>query len=180
MGNKRKILILLVLLALIGLAVAFRGHLRVESLLAQMRALGPWRPLAFILLYGIATPLFVPGLPLTLAGGALFGPACGTLYSLVGATGGATLAFFIARPLASDWMERRTKGIAKRLKEGMEHEGWRFVAFTRLVPQPGHHLARRWERGGVWRTTLKMWVFRLLRLAGVSPMRLKRFYGDAR
>jgi uncharacterized membrane protein YdjX (TVP38/TMEM64 family) len=134
MGNKKKILILLVLLALIGLAVAFRGRVRVESLLAQMRALGPWGPLAFILLYGIATPLFVPGLPLTLAGGALFGPACGTLYSLVGATGGATLAFFIARYLASDWMERRTKGIAKRLKEGVEHEGWRFVAFTRLVP----------------------------------------------
>jgi hypothetical protein len=32
----------------------------------------------------------------------------------------------------------------------------------------------------VWRTVLKMWAFRLLFLAGVSPMRLKRFYGDAR
>jgi hypothetical protein len=40
--------------------------------------------------------------------------------------------------------------------------------------------ARRWERDGVWRTILKMWAFRLLFLAGVSPMRLKRFYGDAR
>jgi uncharacterized membrane protein YdjX (TVP38/TMEM64 family) len=132
--NKKKILIVLVLLIFIGLAVAFRGHLRVESLLEQIRALGLWGPLAFILLYCIAPPLFVPGLPLTLAGGALFGPVWGTLYSLVGATCGATLAFYIARYLASDWVERRTKGIVKRLKEGVEQEGWRFVAFTRLVP----------------------------------------------
>ncbi|MGH8069491.1 MAG: TVP38/TMEM64 family protein [Candidatus Entotheonellia bacterium] len=134
MINKKKLLLVVVLLAFIGLAIAFRDHLRVESLLAQMRALGPWGPLAFVLLYGIAPPLFVPGLPLTLAGEVLFRPVWGTLYSLVGATGGATLAFFIARYLASDWVERRTKGIVKRLKEGVEQEGWRFVAFTRLVP----------------------------------------------
>jgi hypothetical protein len=66
MINKKKLLLVVVLLALIGLAIAF-GHPRVESLLAQMRALGPWGPLAFILLYGIAPSLFVPGLPLTLA-----------------------------------------------------------------------------------------------------------------
>lgn len=40
--------------------------------------------------------------------------------------------------------------------------------------------ARRWEKEGVWRTILKMWVLRSLFLMGVSPFRLKRFYGDAR
>lgn len=40
--------------------------------------------------------------------------------------------------------------------------------------------ARRWAQAGVWRTILKMWVFRLLFLAGVSPRRLGRWYGDAR
>lgn len=134
MGATKKILLVAVLLVLIGLALVFRDHIRVDILLAQIRALGPWGPLAFILLYGIAPPLFLPGFPLTLAGGALFGPVWGTLYSLVGATGGATLAFYIARYLASEWVEQRTKGIAKRLKEGVEQEGWRFVAFTRLVP----------------------------------------------
>jgi len=134
MGTTKKTLLVAVLLALMGLAWMFRDQIRVELLLTQIRALGPWGPLAFILLYGIAPPLFVPGFPLTLAGGALFGPVWGTLYSLVGATGGATLAFFIARYLASDWVEERTKGLPKRLKEGVEQEGWRFVAFTRLVP----------------------------------------------
>jgi rSAM/selenodomain-associated transferase 2 len=40
--------------------------------------------------------------------------------------------------------------------------------------------ARRWETEGIWRTTFKMWALKLLYLIGVSPFRLKRYYGDAR
>jgi rSAM/selenodomain-associated transferase 2 len=40
--------------------------------------------------------------------------------------------------------------------------------------------ARRWEAEGVWRTILRMWTLKLLYLAGVSPVTLKRFYADAR
>ena len=78
--------------------------------------------------------LFVPGSVLTVAGGALLGPILGTLWNLVGATLGATLAFVIARYLASDWVAARGGGRLKRLIRGVEEEGWRFVAFVRLVP----------------------------------------------
>ena len=40
--------------------------------------------------------------------------------------------------------------------------------------------ARRWETEGVWRTVIKMWTLKLLYFAGVSPVRLKRFYADTR
>jgi len=40
--------------------------------------------------------------------------------------------------------------------------------------------ARRWEIDGVWRTILRMWILKLLYLAGVSPSRLERFYADTR
>jgi rSAM/selenodomain-associated transferase 2 len=40
--------------------------------------------------------------------------------------------------------------------------------------------ARRWEVEGVWRTIVKMWLLKLLYLAGVPPAMLKRFYADAR
>ena len=40
--------------------------------------------------------------------------------------------------------------------------------------------ARRWEGEGVWRTIIKMWILKLLYFAGVSPVKLKRFYADAR
>ena len=40
--------------------------------------------------------------------------------------------------------------------------------------------ARRWEAEGLWRTIFKMWALKSLYLIGVSPIRLKRYYGDAR
>jgi rSAM/selenodomain-associated transferase 2 len=40
--------------------------------------------------------------------------------------------------------------------------------------------ARRWRKGGIIRTILRMWTIRLLYLAGVSPIRLARMYSDAR
>ncbi len=86
------------------------------------------------LMYAIATVLFLPGSVLTLAGGALFGPVLGTFYNLTGATIGATLAFLVSRYLASDWVAQRTGGRLKQLINGVEGEGWRFVAFVRLVP----------------------------------------------
>lgn len=73
-------------------------------------------------------------LVLGLAGGALFGPLWGSIWNLIGATLGATLAFLAARYVASDWVARRTGGRLKQLIEGVEAEGWRFVAFVRLVP----------------------------------------------
>jgi uncharacterized membrane protein YdjX (TVP38/TMEM64 family)/rhodanese-related sulfurtransferase len=84
--------------------------------------------------YAVAAVLFLPGSVLTLAGGALFGPVLGTFYNLTGATIGATLAFLTARYLASDWVAAKTGGRLKQLINGVEGEGWRFVAFTRLVP----------------------------------------------
>ena len=40
--------------------------------------------------------------------------------------------------------------------------------------------ARRWRKGGIVRTVLRMWTIRLLYLAGVSPMRLARMYSNVR
>ena len=40
--------------------------------------------------------------------------------------------------------------------------------------------ARRWRKGGIMRTVLRMWTIRSLYLAGVSPMRLARMYSDVR
>jgi uncharacterized membrane protein YdjX (TVP38/TMEM64 family) len=118
----------------IVLAVLYRGRLDAAALQQWMEQAGAAAPLLFMLIYAIGAVFFLPGSVLTLAGGALFGPVLGTLYNLTGATIGAMLAFLIARYLASDWAEQKSGGHLKRLKEGVESEGWRFVAFVRLVP----------------------------------------------
>jgi len=126
--------LLLILVAGIAVAVIYRDRFDVAALERWIQDAGIWAPLLFIAVYAVAAVLFLPGTLLTLAGGALFGPVLGTLYNLTGATIGATLAFLIARYLASDWIAERTGGRLKQLINGVEDEGWRFVAFTRLVP----------------------------------------------
>lgn len=126
--------VLLVLAAAIILAVMYRERFDAEALEAWVQGAGAAGPLLFMLIYAVGTVLFLPGSVLTLAGGALFGPVFGTFYNLTGATLGAALAFLVARYLASDWVAEKTGGRLKQLINGVEGEGWRFVAFTRLVP----------------------------------------------
>jgi uncharacterized membrane protein YdjX (TVP38/TMEM64 family) len=126
--------LLLMLGAGIAVAVVYRDRLDVAALERWIQEAGIWGPLLFMAVYAVAAVLFLPGTLLTLAGGALFGPVLGTFYNLTGATIGATLAFLIARYLASDWVADKSGGRLKQLINGVESEGWRFVAFTRLVP----------------------------------------------
>lgn len=125
---------LTLLVAGTAVALAYRDRLDPGVLEAWVSGAGPAAPLLFMLGYALATVFFLPGSALTLAGGALFGPVVGTLFSLTGATVGASVAFLIARYLSSDWVARRTGGRLEQLVEGVEEEGWRFVAFVRLVP----------------------------------------------
>jgi uncharacterized membrane protein YdjX (TVP38/TMEM64 family) len=126
----------LLVLLVVGIALAWlnRDRLTAEAVTAWVERSGLWGPALFIGIYMIAPALFLPGSILTLAGGALFGPFTGALLSLTGATIGATIAFLIARYLAAEWVERRVSGRLQDIKEGVEREGWRFVAFVRLVP----------------------------------------------
>lgn len=96
--------------------------------------LGILAPIAFIVLFALATILFVPGALFALAGGAIFGPIWGTLLNLLGATLGATIAFLVARYIAADWVAAKAGGRLKKIVEGVAAEGWRFVALTRLIP----------------------------------------------
>ena len=127
-------LLSLALVSVIGLAVAVRDRFDVAALQTWVESAGSAAPLAFIALYAAATVLFLPGSVITLAGGVLFGPVWGTLWSLTGATLGAALAFFIARYLGGDWIARRAGPRLSRLNDGVAAEGWRFIAFVRLVP----------------------------------------------
>lgn len=131
---QRRFLVLSILLAGIAAAIVWRDHLSVDALIAWVGQLGWLAPLVFIACYAVSAVFFMPGLLFTLAGGVLFGPLYGTLYNLSGATIGATLAFLTARYLAYEWVAQRAGKRLRQLVTGVEKEGWRFVAFTRLVP----------------------------------------------
>lgn len=103
---------------------------------AWVESLGWLGPLVFILGYAVATVAFIPGSLLTLAAGAIFGLVQGTLYTLVGATLGASAAFLVARYGARGWIERRIAGNARfaAIDRAVGREGFKIVALLRLSP----------------------------------------------
>jgi uncharacterized membrane protein YdjX (TVP38/TMEM64 family) len=128
------ILILIGAITLIRITGATQ-YLEQENLRNLIDEIGLWAPAIYILSYIIAPALFLPGLPITLMGGILFGPFWGVVYSIVGATAGACLAFLIARYVARGWIENKLKSPRwKKLDEGVESQGWKIVALTRLIP----------------------------------------------
>jgi len=98
--------------------------------------LGVWGPVVFILGYAVAAVAFIPGSLLTLAAGIIFGLAKGTVYTLIGATLGASLAFLVARYVARGRIERRIEGNARfaAIDRAVGREGFKIVALLRLSP----------------------------------------------
>lgn len=74
-----RLLALGVLLSAICYVAMNPGFLEPALLERELRRCGQWAPMGFVLIYAVATMLFVPGSILTIAGGALFGPLWGTL-----------------------------------------------------------------------------------------------------
>ena len=133
-NNLWKFLLLVFIVAGMTLVITYRDQLDATAIQNWIEEAGNAAPLLFMFVYIVGTVFFFPGAVLTLLGGALFGPALGTVYNLTAATIGAMLSFLVARYLASDRVEKKTGGKLKQLINGVESEGWRFVAFTRLVP----------------------------------------------
>jgi uncharacterized membrane protein YdjX (TVP38/TMEM64 family) len=137
MNSKKQFLSLaglLLLLSAVGVVFWHRESIDITNILQQISELSPLAWLVFMAFYAIATVLFLPGSVLTLAGGAMFGPVLGTIVNLTGATIGALLAFFISRYLGADWVRNKAGSKLAKILDGVEEEGWRFVAFVRLVP----------------------------------------------
>ena len=108
----------------------------VEKLDAWFRGFGIWAPIIFIGVWIVACVFFLPGLPVTIVGALIFGPIKGTIFSLIGATLGATAAFLVGRYAARDMVEGliEKNRILRKIDEGVEKQGWRMLMITRLVP----------------------------------------------
>lgn len=123
----------------LGLFDMFKGGTlkdKVERMDVLFRGLGAWAPVVFILIWIAACVIMLPGLPIAIAGGLVFGAVWGTVWSTVGANLGACLAFLIgryaARDMVSGWVDRNKA--LKKIDAGVRQQGWRMLMITRLVP----------------------------------------------
>jgi uncharacterized membrane protein YdjX (TVP38/TMEM64 family) len=140
-GSGKSLLRPILLLLIIALAVTIAratgaaAMLEPDALRQLVDRQGSLGPLLFIMLYTVTPVLFLPGLPMAIAAGILFGPFWGVVYAIIGATLGACTSFLVARYLARDWVEKKLTGATwRKLDHQVGEQGWKIVAFTRLIP----------------------------------------------
>lgn len=137
MTSKKRFFFFLLLLIVLVAAIRLLGlhdALDQDRLRSGIDRWGASGPLLYIAIFAIAPVLFLPGLPITVAGGLAFGPLWGTVYASIGSTLGAGLAFLVARYFAREAVSELLGERWKRIDEGVAERGWVFVAITRLIP----------------------------------------------
>jgi uncharacterized membrane protein YdjX (TVP38/TMEM64 family) len=128
-------LLLLVLIITAGW-VTLRGFGEsggVSRLIAMLRYVW-WAPIAFVAGYMIAIAFGFSGLVLTLAGGAIFGFWWGALLNTLGANGGATAAFWLARWLGRDGLQSLLGGRLAGIDRISHQLGFAWLLRLRLIP----------------------------------------------
>jgi uncharacterized membrane protein YdjX (TVP38/TMEM64 family) len=142
--KKKKLLLLILLGVVVGIFFYFdlARHLSLAELKArqsELRSRYEASPLAYLAVYAAVyvavTAASLPGATiLTLAGGGVFGVLAGTAVVSVASTTGATLAFFAARYLLRDPVQRKFGARISRVNEGVRREGAFYLFTLRLVP----------------------------------------------
>ena len=108
----------------------------VPKIKTWVTSFGRIAPLVYIGLYLVSTVFFLPGTPVTVLAGFIFGPLWGVFYASVASIISISVAFLIARYVARDLVEGWVKDNAqfRKIDERVEEQGWRILMFTRLVP----------------------------------------------
>ncbi len=129
------ILIFIITAAIVLLKFTDLGtNLTPDAIRAFVLSFGALSPIVYIAIYTIAPVFMIPGTFISFIAGVGFGGFYGTVYTVIGATFGASLAFLTARYLGREFIEGLLKGRLKIFDEGAEKHGFKAVLFVRLIP----------------------------------------------
>lgn len=140
MNKKRKFITLvfvLILTALLFKLTPLAGFVSKDNILSFLESIKQewWGPVIFILIYSAGCALALPGSLLTLTGGAVFGTLLGTVYNVLAANLGASLAFFAARYLGRDFIQGFLQsGKLADFDRQIKEAGFKTIFRLRLIP----------------------------------------------
>ena len=169
----RRVLMLGIFLLVIGFAYYLANRFGllaivtdVDRLKAWVSGLGYAGPITLILLMALAIVVNpIPSAPIALAAGAIYGHTWGTVYVVTGAASGALVAFWIARGLGYELLQRY---LGKRFELGWlgsQNALTGMVFASRLIPFFSFDLVSY----GAGLTPIKTWRFAVATLAGLIP-----------
>ena len=143
-SDKKRLLLLLVLIALISLWFVFdlgqyftleqakQQQLALQDRIAEQPLLSS---LIYFVVYILVTALSLPGAAImTLLGAALFGFWWSLLLVSFASSIGATLAFLFSRFILRDWVQNKFGGRLAPINAGIEKDGALYLFTIRLIP----------------------------------------------
>ena len=96
-----------------------------------------WGPLIYILAYAIRPLILFPSTLLTLAGGFVFGPLLGVLYTIVASNISSTIAFFVGRYFGEGlFKDDGSEGLPQRYARRMRENSFVTVMIMRFIFLP--------------------------------------------
>ncbi len=95
-----------------------------------------WGPLIYIAVYALRPLVLFSATVLTLAGGFVFGPVLGVIYTIIGANTSALVAYTIGRYFGSDMLEQGAGGGWRRYIERLRNNSFETVMIMRFIFLP--------------------------------------------
>jgi uncharacterized membrane protein YdjX (TVP38/TMEM64 family) len=105
---------------------------RIQGILGGAGALAPFLYMIIMAAAVVVSP--IPSVPLDVAAGIFFGPLLGTVYSAIGALGGAVVSFLIARFLGREVIERFLGGHINFCQKCSDRLLMKVIILSRLLP----------------------------------------------
>ena len=96
-----------------------------------------WGPIVYIILYAIRPLILFPSTLLTLAGGFVFGPIAGVIYTIIASNLSSTVAYFVGRYFGDGLLkEDKGEGLIQRYAARMRHNSFETVLVMRFIFLP--------------------------------------------
>ena len=126
----------LILIGIILCQIQFNLIQTIPKIIQWIESLGIIGMSLFVLVYILACIFLIPGSPLTVGAGAVFGFWTGLILVSVGSTLGAVAAFLISRYLARGFIEKKIDKSHKfsAMDMAIKREGWKIIFLARLSP----------------------------------------------
>lgn len=96
-----------------------------------------WGPSAYVILYAIRPLILFPSTLLTLAGGFVFGPILGVVYTIIASNLSSTVAYFVGRYFGEGLLkEGEGEGLIQRYANRMRNNSFETVLVMRFIFLP--------------------------------------------
>lgn len=98
---------------------------------------GVWGPLIYVLLYAVRPLILFPATVLSVAGGFVFGPILGVLYTIIASNISSTIAFYVGRFFGEGMLkDDGSNGIVQRYARRMRANSFETVMVMRFIFLP--------------------------------------------